>query len=215
MAKKQLSAANALKRLKEGNKRFSTDCPIYERHDADTRATMPGGQDPFAIILSCADSRVIPELIFDVGLSELFVVRVAGNVANTCSIASIEYAVAHLNVNLVVVLGHEGCGAVDAALAGGDNGYNLNHLLAHLQPAVAKPSGKRPRGEIAKRGSEECETYRQAASRTLIHPVEEIVAYRARVLQPRVGQSQLSLDQTTDAISSGNPSVRLCPAQAT
>ena len=142
MSKKQLSAAAALKRLKDGNKRFSTDRPIYERHDAETRATLPGGQSPFAIILSCADSRVIPELIFDAGLSELFVIRVAGNVANTCSVASIEYAVAHLNVNLVVVLGHEGCGAVDAALAGGDNGYNLNHLLAHLQPAIAKPSGK-------------------------------------------------------------------------
>ncbi len=142
MAKKTPTAAVALKRLKDGNKRFSTDRPVYERHDAATRATLPAGQDPFAIILSCADSRVIPELIFDAGLSELFVIRVAGNVANTCTIASIEYAVAHLNVNLVVVLGHEGCGAVDAALGGGDNGYNLNHLLAHLQPAVAKPTGK-------------------------------------------------------------------------
>ena len=142
MAKKTPSAADALKKLKDGNKRFSTDKPVYERHDSETRAKLPGGQDPFAIVLSCADSRVIPELIFDAGLSELFVIRVAGNIANTCSIASIEYAVAHLNVNLVVVLGHEGCGAVDAALGGGDNGYNLNHLLAHLQPAVAKPTGK-------------------------------------------------------------------------
>lgn len=136
------SAASALKTLKDGNKRFAADKPVYERHDAGTRATLVDGQNPFAIVLSCADSRVIPELVFDTGIGELFVVRVAGNVADTCSIASIEYAVAHLGVNLIVVLGHESCGAVKAALDGGDNGYNLNMLLAHLGPAVAKPTGK-------------------------------------------------------------------------
>ena len=144
----QLSANAALKRLKEGNKRFASDRPVYERHDADTRATLVEGQNPFAIVLSCADSRVIPELVFDAGLSELFVVRVAGNIANTCSIASIEYAVAHLDVKLVVVLGHENCGAVSAALAGGDNGHNLNVLVSHLTPAVAKPSGKDPAARL-------------------------------------------------------------------
>jgi len=114
---KQLSAKEALERLKEGNIRFSSDRPVYERHDADTRAQFENEQRPFAVILSCADSRVIPELVFDVGLSELFVVRVAGNVANTCSTASIEYAVEKLRpkVNLVVVLGHQNCGAVSAA----------------------------------------------------------------------------------------------------
>jgi len=139
---KQLSATAALKVLKAGNGRFSSDRPVYERHDANARAELVDSQHPFAIILSCADSRVIPELIFDVGLGELFVVRVAGNIANTCSIASIEYAVAHLDVKLVVVLGHQNCGAVNAALTGGDNGHNLNQLVAHLQPAVAKKLGK-------------------------------------------------------------------------
>jgi len=133
---KQLNKKDALQRLKEGNERFSTDKPVYERHDADTRAILIGEQKPFAVVLSCADSRVIPELIFDVGLGDLFVVRVAGNIANTCSIASIEYAVKYLEVNLVVVLGHENCGAVTAALKGGDYGHNLNLLLAHLKPTV-------------------------------------------------------------------------------
>lgn len=139
----QLSARKALEKLKEGNRRFCTDKPVYERHDAQTRAGLVDGQQPFAVVLSCADSRVIPELIFDVGLGEIFVVRVAGNVANTCSIASIEYAIQHLDpkVNLVVVLGHEGCGAAKAALAGGDCGHDLNMLLAHLQPAVDKATG--------------------------------------------------------------------------
>lgn len=139
---KQLSAKEALKKLKEGNKRFSADKPVYERHDADARKELVDGQHPYAIILSCADSRVIPELVFDAGLSDLFVVRVAGNIANTSSIASIEYAVANLNVRLVVVLGHENCGAVSAALGGGEYGHNLNVLLAHLKPAVPKSSAK-------------------------------------------------------------------------
>ena len=78
----------------------------------------------------------MPELAFDTGLGEIFTVRVAGNVANTSSVASIEYAVAHLKSAVIVVLGHESCGAVTAAVAGGDNGHNLNHLLAHVTPAV-------------------------------------------------------------------------------
>ena len=88
-------------------------------------------------MLSCADSRVVPELAFDAGLGELFVVRVAGNVANSSSIASIEYAVAHIGCKVIVVLGHQACGAVTAAVGGGDNGYNLNHLLSHITPAIA------------------------------------------------------------------------------
>jgi carbonic anhydrase len=132
-----VTAKTALSRLKEGNGRFVKDKPTYERQDSDRRKALTAGQWPFAIVLSCADSRVIPELVFDTGLGELFVVRVAGNIANTSSIASIEYAVAHLGVKLIVVLGHESCGAVTAAINGGDNGYNLNHLLSHITPALS------------------------------------------------------------------------------
>ena len=103
---------------------------------------MTKGQQPHTIVLSCADSRVVPELAFDAGLGELFVLRVAGNVANTSTIASIEYAVAHCGSTVIVVLGHQSCGAVTAAVAGGDNGHNLNHLLAHIAPAIASaPEG--------------------------------------------------------------------------
>ena len=82
-------------------------------------------------------------MIFDTGIGELFVIRVAGNIGNTSTLASIEYAVHNLGVKLVVVLGHEGCGAVQAALAGNDLGYNLNHLLAHIKPALEKPFKKK------------------------------------------------------------------------
>ncbi len=137
-----LSSAEALERLKQGNERFVADKLDGELNDSARRSQLEGGQQPYAIILSCADSRVVPELTFDTGLGEIFVIRVAGNIANTSSIASIEYAVAHLGVNLIVVLGHESCGAVGAAVAGGDNGHNLNMLLAHINPAInACPDG--------------------------------------------------------------------------
>ena len=140
----QLIARKALEKLKEGHRNFCKDKPEHQKQNTSRRAELAAGQEPFAVVLSCADSRVVPELVFDVGLGEIFVVRVAGNIANTSSIASIEYAIQHLNpkVNLVVVLGHEGCGAVKAALGGGDCGHHLNMLLAHLQPAVSQASGK-------------------------------------------------------------------------
>lgn len=137
-----MTPEDALTRLHEGNTHFIADKLDGRLQDSRRRHSLTSGQSPYAIILGCADSRVVPELAFDTGLGELFVVRVAGNVANTCSIASIEYAVAHLGTPVIVVLGHESCGAVTAAVAGGDNGHNLNHLLAHIQPALSAAEGE-------------------------------------------------------------------------
>ncbi len=131
-----MNSNTALNRLIEGNSRFVEDKLDGKLQDSERRKSLTSGQEPYAIILSCADSRVVPELAFDAGLGELFVVRVAGNIANTSSMASIEYAVAHCGSKLIVVLGHQSCGAVTAAVNGGDNGYNLNHLLAHITPAI-------------------------------------------------------------------------------
>ncbi|MCH2109410.1 MAG: carbonic anhydrase, partial [Polyangiaceae bacterium] len=137
-----MSAQDSLiQSLLDGNKRFLADQPLGPHRSQTRRDSLQGGQAPDVIVLSCADSRVAPELLFDVGLGDIFVCRVAGNVANTSTIASIEYAVAHLKSSLIVVLGHESCGAIGAALAGGDNGYNLNHLLAHTQEAIASDHG--------------------------------------------------------------------------
>jgi len=132
-----MTAKDIMKRLKDGNARFVKDKLDGKLQNSSRRGELTGGQDPYAIILSCADSRVVPELAFDTGLGELFVLRVAGNVANTSTIASIEYAVAHIGSPVLVVMGHESCGAVTAAVGGGDNGYNLNHLLAHITPAIS------------------------------------------------------------------------------
>jgi carbonic anhydrase len=135
-----MTKQEVLERLKAGNQNFVNDKLNAENQDSARRESQTGGQAPYAIVLSCADSRVVPELAFDTGIGELFVVRVAGNVANTSSIASMEYAVAHLGTEVIVVLGHQACGAVTAAVGGGDNGYNLNHLLAHIAPAIANVS---------------------------------------------------------------------------
>jgi carbonic anhydrase len=135
---KSRSADEALAALKHGNERFREERVKGAGRDASRRRELAAGQSPFAIILTCSDSRVAPELVFDTGLGELFLARVAGNVANTSSIASIEYAVAHLGSKLIVVMAHESCGAVAAAIEGGDAGKNLNHLLGHIQPALAE-----------------------------------------------------------------------------
>jgi len=149
-----MKVQESLNRLKEGNARFVADKLDGKLQNSSRRGSIVGGQAPYAIILGCADSRVVPELAFDTGLGELFVVRVAGNVANSSSIASIEYAVAHLGSKLIVVLGHQSCGAVTAAVAGGDNGYNLNHLLSHITPAIAASKEGAAVNDVTKKNAE-------------------------------------------------------------
>lgn len=107
---------HALKDLKTGNQRFVEGKLQHRHQDEPRRKSLATGQSPSAIILSCSDSRVPPELIFDQGLGDVFTVRVAGNVLGAATVASIEYAVEHLGSRLLVVLGHESCGAVKAAL---------------------------------------------------------------------------------------------------
>jgi len=149
-----MTATEIFNRLKEGNTRFTTDSLESKLQDGVRRNALTGGQQPYAIVLSCADSRVVPELAFDTGLGELFVVRVAGNVANSSSIASIEYAVAHLGCKVIIVLGHQSCGAVTAAVEGGDNGYNLNHLLSHITPSLSAAGEGASLIEVVKKNDE-------------------------------------------------------------
>ncbi len=141
-----VSADEALKSLMEGNKRFVENrmtCP--SGCGPSVREKLARGQQPYAIILSCSDSRVPPELIFDKGLGEIFVVRVAGNVPDLVVLGSIEYAAEHLGSPLVVVLGHSRCGAVTAAVdAHGEAEGNIGSILKAIAPAVeaAKQGGK-------------------------------------------------------------------------
>jgi carbonic anhydrase len=110
------SAAEARQRLLDGNKRFVAGESIHDHTSKEWRKRLTGGQKPFAAILSCSDSRVPTELVFDQGFGDLFVIRIAGNVISTDVVGSLQYAGHHLHVSLLMVLGHEGCGAVTAAL---------------------------------------------------------------------------------------------------
>jgi carbonic anhydrase len=134
-----LTPEEALHRLHAGNKRYVDG--VMKRHDfAAERGALAGGQNPFAGILSCADSRVAPEYAFDTGRGDLFVVRVAGNFLNEDALASFEYTVKFLGTPLLVVLGHEKCGAVDAAIKvvkdGAELPGHLPQLVEHIRPAV-------------------------------------------------------------------------------
>ncbi|MCL4842466.1 MAG: carbonic anhydrase [Bryobacteraceae bacterium] len=134
-----LSPAQALKRLMDGNERYvqhkeqHPDLSFERRRQIDEE-----GQHPYAVILGCADSRVPPELIFDEGLGDLFVIRDAGNVVDDDVLGSIEYAVEHLGVQLVVVLGHEKCGAVTAAIQSDKAPGHIQKVIDSILPAIAE-----------------------------------------------------------------------------
>ena len=127
--------------LVDGNKRFATDKSTHPNQDAKLRASLSNGQHPGVVILSCADSRVPPEVIFDRGLGDLFVVRVAGNIPDDNILGSIEYAVEHLGSKLIVVLGHQRCGAVGAAVKGPEAEGHVASILKYLQAAVEDVKG--------------------------------------------------------------------------
>lgn len=131
----------ALAKLRRGNARSVSGQLMHPRQTATRRAELAAAQHPFAIVVSCSDSRVPPELLFDQGLGDLFVIRVAGNVVDATALGSIEYAVEHLGSRLVVVLGHERCGAVKAAVDGGEALPHIDALVKAIKPAVDEVAG--------------------------------------------------------------------------
>jgi carbonic anhydrase len=134
-------AKESLARLKAGNKRFSDGCCRHAHESASWRGKLVEGQAPFATIVGCSDSRVPPEIVFDVGLGELFIVRLAGNIIAEDVIGTLQYAVAHLHTPLVVIMGHDSCGAVTAAvdelLKGGDEPSHIEALLQLIKPGLS------------------------------------------------------------------------------
>lgn len=158
------TAEMAWQRLKEGNERFVADRWQAPDLSPARRATLAQGQHPFAVVLTCADSRVAPELLFDQGLGDIFVLRVAGNIGEPFVLGSIEYAIEHLHAPLVVVLGHEKCGAVAAALGKGHADGNLGKLIAEIHVGSHPATDK---------------------DRALSLAVEDNVRYQARLLSDR------------------------------
>lgn len=134
------SPVNAWKALREGNARFVAGAPSHPSQSVEHRAELAKGQKPTAVVFGCSDSRVAAEIIFDQGLGDMFVVRTAGHVADLAVLGSIEYGVAVLDVPLIVVLGHDSCGAIKATLAALDDGEMpggyVRDIVERVTPSV-------------------------------------------------------------------------------
>jgi carbonic anhydrase len=138
------TAADVLRDLMAGNARFASGHAKHPHMNLRRVHELAAEQRPRAAVLTCSDSRVPPELVFDQGLGDLFVVRVAGNVANNDEIASCEYAIEHLGINLLVVLGHSNCGAVSAVVRGEHVPDDVRRLVIHLSEAVDRVRKAQP-----------------------------------------------------------------------
>jgi carbonic anhydrase len=136
-----VSADSALAELKAGNAHHVAHRYTHPHQTSERQRELASGQHPHTQVLSCSDSRVPPEVVFDQGLGDLFVVRVAGNVASDSELGSLEYGALHLHVPLLVVLGHQHCGAVTAAVEGGEAEGHIGSLVTLIRPAVEATKG--------------------------------------------------------------------------
>lgn len=143
-----ITGEQALQKLMEGNARFISGNVTHPDQSKERLQELVSGQHPFAVVVGCSDSRIPPEIIFDHGLGDIFVVRTAGKVLDNVVLGSIEYAVEHLGVPLVVVLGHDSCGAVKAAVEGGTVPGHLDSLVKFIQPAVDEAKKNRNESEL-------------------------------------------------------------------
>ncbi len=132
----KITGEEALKNLVEGNLRFAYDHSLYPRNWGMKRQKLFKGQTPFAVIVGCSDSRVCPEIIFDANLGDLFVIRTAGHVMDGSVLGSMQFAVKHLKVPLIVVLGHSGCGAVEAAINRAKEVQSLKKLIKSIHHSI-------------------------------------------------------------------------------
>ena len=138
MSHQNLPATEAMSKLKEGNKRYlDAATNLGDVSPQIRQRTCDEGQTPYAIVITCSDSRVIPESIFTAGIGELFTIRVAGNVMDHHQLGSVEYAADHLGTNLVVVLGHTHCGAVGAALSSNPEGF-VKYITDEIKKAIGE-----------------------------------------------------------------------------
>jgi carbonic anhydrase len=146
-----VTADEALRKLMDGNRNYIEQKMTSQKMcGLSMRESLAKSQKPYAVILSCSDSRVPPEIIFDKGLGEIFIIRVAGNVPDPIVLGSIEYAVEHLGTPLIMVLGHERCGAVTAAVESGGKGEgNIGTIVKAIAPAVAMAKKENKGGDKA------------------------------------------------------------------
>ena len=190
-----ITADSARSKLIEGNGRFRSDQATHPHQDSARRRETAKGQNPFAIVLTCADSRVPAEVLFDQGVGDIFVVRVAGNVAGVNETASVEYAAEHLNVPLCVVMGHSACGAVKAAVDGAELHDNLGSLMVEIAPAIERTKREHP----DLRGA----ALLSAAIDTNVWYSIETLLRRSQVLRTRVRDGKLRIVGAVYDLASG------------
>lgn len=186
------SAVEAKKLLVKGNERFVSGEAAEKDLSGTRREELTEGQEPFAVIVCCADSRVPPELLFDQGLGDIFVVRVAGNVADPVAIGSVEYAVEHLEVPLVVVLGHEKCGAVSATVEGGEAPGSIGSIVEKISPSVEKARSGGAEGE---------ELIEKAVELNVEQTIRDLKS--SPIVTERRGKEELSILGATYELGSG------------
>ena len=157
-AESALTPKEAVKKLKEGNARYLAGKATHPNQSQARRKETAGGQHPFASVLACSDSREPVEIIFDQGIGDIFVIRVAGNVVDTIGIGSLEYGVAHLNIPVILILGHTSCGAVAAAATDAPVQGSIVPLVEKIIPAVYTAKEKDPKlggNKLVARATEE------------------------------------------------------------
>ena len=195
------TATEALASLKEGNRRYVAGTHgDHGRTGASHRDEVAGGQQPFATVLGCADSRVPVEVVFDQGLGDLFVVRVAGNIAAPTQVGSIEYAVSVLGTPLVVVLGHSGCGAIGATLdliAHPERSVSpdLDAIVSRIRPAIESLASTEPAADRA--------TLQQRAMRANVRATVDRLRHDSAALRARVEDGSLAIVGAEYALDSG------------
>jgi len=182
--------ADPFAELQRGNARFADNKPLHPHHDPRWRHDAAvHGQHPWATVVSCSDSRVPVEMIFDAGLGDLFVVRVAGNVIEAHESGSVEYAVEHLHTPLVVIIGHEHCGAVEAAaeavVKGGVGRGDIPHLGEHIKPVIARIRRDQP--DLSKD-----ELLHAAVRENAIHSMNDLLS-RSQIVREAVAAGKLTV----------------------
>jgi len=185
---------DCLKLLKAGNERFQSDKLLQVYLSSSKRKSLVNGQNPCAVIITCSDSRVPPELIFNQGLGDLFVIRVAGNVIDKIELGSMEYAVAHLKTPLIVVMGHENCGAVEAAVK--ENGEkvhgNIGAIINKIEPSVQKAKSKNLFGK---------ELIEEATNENIINSSDELK--KSKIIKEEIKKGNVKIVEAKYMLKSG------------
>jgi carbonic anhydrase len=200
-------AVTSLANLMQGNSRFVAGTLTHPHEDSGIRTALVSGQHPHAIVLSCSDSRVPPEVIFDQGLGDLFVVRAAGHVLDHATVASVEYAIEHLHAPLVLVLGHQGCGAVKTALTTAPEAAgspDLKELVAAIRPAVAPFAAQSKSDPLMDK-----------AVRANVEATLAALMKRSAIVRGHVAKGQLTVVPSIYELASGEVEMWDAPAETT